>query len=126
MGRRQGNLFRGRCYLPLNSFSVAPASADNISAGSRLHSVRGENSTSPTFDFVVRISVGTGASSAIAHSYKFSGYPNGSVVNLLKIIPYIATVTTAGPELGKVLVEVISGTSVSLQYYEVQGNVNTA
>ncbi len=100
---------KGRLIRPIASASLAPATGSFLAAGSRLIGVKGENTTSPTYDFVVQMNVWTGGVNSVIE-WKYCGIPNGVMKDLTKDYPFPATTNAATTAFGNVSYQIISGT----------------
>jgi hypothetical protein len=116
----------GRKYYPLASGNIAPATTVTLASGSRLISVKGENTTSPTYDFVVQMYFWQVSGSVAQVSRKYCGYRNGTTVNLEVDWPLPATTSATPANLGAYQINLTSGTNVSMIFYGSTGAVDTA
>ncbi len=117
----------GRVIRPLASATVAPGSSSFLASGSRLMGIRGENTTSPTYDFVISMTTWDNIASATRTvEWKYCGIPNGVYRNLTKDYPYPATTSTTSAGAGSIAYQIISGTNTSLEFYGSTGTIDHA
>ncbi len=97
-----------------------------LAEGARWHSVKGECSTKPTYDFTVTCEYYTAVGGIVTHATKYVGTPNGKPVSLWNDFPQINTTSANPAAQGQCRMAIIPGTGVVLQYYYLTGTVPTA
>ncbi len=107
--------------------STNTATTVSVPIGARIHSVRGESSTKPTYDFTVIHSTWSSISgTAVSYSTKYCGGKNGSVTNLWHEFPALVTTGNAPAAAAQEQITVTAGTGVALQVYYVFGLVSSS
>ncbi len=116
-----------RKIQPIQSTFFNDAGTAVVPTGCRIHSVRGENDSKPTYDFTVVLQVwSTTASASQVLNTKYCGTPNGATVNLWREWPEMTTKNNAPTVAGDVYLTVIGGTGTSGQVYYLQGSTSDA